>query len=281
MYNKIVYSANGVLTDQTAALRDYYANSFSMTVNPATDALYIGSKFPFTRKFLKVLTGSANSVASSVQVSYWYGNGWANATDTVDETATAGATLARSGYLSFTPDKRYPWKREDTTVDGQEKITGLGTMTLYDMYWVRIKFSGAVSGSLAWVGDVFCTDADLGSEHPDLLRSNVMTAYKAGKTDWEEQRMVASEVIIGDMKRFGVSSSGETLLSVDQLRRPAVAKTAELVFAGLGKGYEDSVKATRTEYVKRTDPAMFDTDNNLSGMVDPEELGLKIVRLYR
>lgn len=270
MLNKFIYSDAGSLTDASSLLDDYYAGSLSLVFTAADDKVYLGSKYPFTRKFLKVST--ANASASVLSVKYWDGTAWRTATNVQDGTAVAGKTLAQSGYLTWETDKRYSWACDDTTSNGTEKITGLGNTTLYDFYWVEVSLSANVTAALDWAGDVFCTDNDLGSEFPDLNRAEVQHLFSESKSDWEEQRITASRLISQDLKRLMSPGTDQRILGADQLLLPCVSKTAEVIFRALGAGYEKNYETSRDEYKRRMDPSQFVTDQTNEGRASAENV---------
>ncbi len=279
MFNKVLYSDDGTLYDKTSELTDYSTGELDITFVAADDKIYLGSKYPFTRKYFKVTgTNDTDSVAS---VRYWDGAQWRSATNVLDGTSSEGAALAGSGYLSWETDKRYPWARDDTTVDGSTRITDLGSITLYDFYWVEISFSADMTVTISWAGDLFCTDTDLGAEYPDLNRSAVMTAFASTKTSWEEQRIVASRLVAQDLRRVWKPGASERLLGQDQLRGPTVARTAELIFNAMDGQAEKAVEA-RKEYERRMDPRYFSLDENDNGRADTADVSaLRVVRMYR
>jgi hypothetical protein len=278
MLSKFIYSDNGSLADKTPELDDYYAGTAALTIVAAEDKLYIGSRYPITRKYFKVSTPNS-AATSAMSVKYWDGTTWRAATNVIDGSASSGKTFAASGYLSWETDKQYAWVKDDTVVSGSARITGLSATTLYDYYWVQISFSADLTTTLAWAGDLFCSDSDLGAEFPDLVRAAVLGAWTSGKTSWEEQRVVASRLLAQDLKK--VWPAGATgVLGPDQLMLPAVAKTAELIFNGLD-GREAKATEARKEYDKRLDPRQFVTDSNANGREDPADSGFRVTRLYR
>jgi len=280
MFNKFILSDNSVLSDKSLALEDYHASNVALTLVAGEDVLYVGSKYPITRKFLKVST--ANASAASVAVRYWDGSAWRSAVNVQDGTASAGAPLAVSGQLAWETDKRFPWTRDDTTVGGNNKITGFGTTTYQDYFWLEISFSANVTASLAWAGDVLCSDARVGDEYPDLLRANVLEAFETGKTTWEAQRVAASKIISQDLKRLWSPAGASAVLESDQLALACVSKTAEIVFRGLGQGYADSMAAARKEYDARMDKRHFAGDDNANGRADVADVStIRVTRLYR
>lgn len=279
MLNRAVLSDNGVLSDKTAALDDYYATNVTVAMTVSEDKLYLGSKYPLSRKYLKVAT--ANVVTAALAVRYWDGSQWRSAATIDDATAVAGVPLAASGYVGWEPDARYPWAPDNTTANGVNRITGFGTTNYQGYYWVELSYSATISAALAWFGDLFCTDNDLGAEYPDLNRSTVMTAFAAGKTSWEEQRVAACKIVSADL-RAKVIAADSGLVETAALRLPAISKTAELIFRGLGQGYADSKTDASTEYAKRMTREALVTDRNGDGITAVDEAGApQVTRIYR
>jgi hypothetical protein len=273
--NKFILSDNTVLSDKTLQLSDFNLDTVTMALVTAEDAIYIGSKYPITRKFFKV--GTANVVAASASVRYWDGSNWRSAVNVMDHTKTITAPLARSGYLHWETDKRYVWTRADT-----DDIAALSSVTLYDYYWVEITYDATISAVVPWMGDLFCTDAQLGEEYPDLLRANVLAAFETGKTDWEAQRVAASKLVIQDLKRIWKPNAAESALGPEELTSLTISKTAEIIFRGLGQGYADSKADATAEYDKRLDKRRIDSDDNNNGRADSEDTqASRVTRLYR
>ena len=279
MLNKILVSDSGLL-DKTATLDDYNAGTLAVTLTTGTDAIYLGSKLPFTRKYLKL--SAVNATASVLTVSYWDGTTWQSAVNVQDGTSPSATSLAQTGYVSWETDKRYAWTRDDTTVSGTEKITGLGDVTLYDMYWVKLSWSANVSATVDWIGDLFCSDTELGAEFPDLNRTAAKEAWATGKTTWEEQRVAASKLVSQGIQAFQVAPEATLVMNTDALMLACVQRTAAIIYAGFGEGYEDSWKAATDEYARRMDRKLFVTDENENGRVDPAETNtVRVTRMSR
>ncbi len=280
MFNKYVFSDNGSLSDKTPLLEDYHSGTAALTIVATEDKLYLGSKLPFTRKYIKV--SSVNVSASIVSARYWDGSAWRSTSSFTDETSLSGVTLAQSGYVSWEADKRWAWKSDDTTANGAARIAELAGVTLYDMYWLELSFSANVAATFAWIGEVFASELELGGEYPDLVRSNIKSAFETGKTSWEDQRVIASKLVSQDLKRIQATASAGLVLARDQLALAAVAKTAEVIFRGLGSGYSESMELARKEYETRMDRKYFALDDNLNGRADGAEVqSVKTTRLYR
>jgi hypothetical protein len=174
--------------------------------------------------------------------------------------------LSTSGYLKFTPNRDHSWQKADTA-----DISELSAITIYDQFWLEITVDADATIDLAWIGDLFCTDSDLESEYPDLLRATMLTAFKAGKTDWEEQRVIASDMITDELINRGAIKSSNQLFEVERFRRTAVSKTAELAFAGFGENYMDDENKARKKYSERFNMINVLSDQDEDGLEDEVE----------
>jgi len=195
--NRVILKQGSTLTDISEEMNEYYGTATGTPIEAATDAIYIGSRHPFNHLYFKI--GQANSLSTTMTIQYW-SDGWQNVVDKKDSTNG----FAQSGYVTFTPDKKDQWEQESTNYEG-EAVTDLESLVIYDHYWIKLTFSADMHSetSLGWIGNKFADDNDLGAEFPDLARSNVKTSFKAGKTDWEEQHLVAARTIISDLEDRG------------------------------------------------------------------------------
>lgn len=248
--NRIFYSSNGTLTDYTYQLKDYRSGSMSFTLIAAQDAIYIGHELPFNSFYLKVATANTNASVMSIQ--YWDSSSWYDVIETIDETSSSGKSLAQSGYITFVPNKAKSWVKESTNYSG-ESIDDLETINVYDMYWIKITFSANLSASvvLNWFGQKFCNDNDLLSEYPDLVRDDLLDAWETGKTSWEEQEIVASEITTNDLITKGLITDKAQILDRYEMIRVSIPKVASIILNGMGKDYIDSAIAANNEYTKR------------------------------
>lgn len=192
---RIFYSNNGVLEDWTTDIGNYSSGDKTFSFVPAEDYFYIANNAPFNHFYTK-LGGTVNASDAVMALEYWTGTEWAEVIEIIDETNG----LKNSGFVTWVPDREKSWQRAHTNYSSQV-ITGLSTLNIYDMYWVRIKFTGILDPSIimSWIGQKFCDDLDIASEYPDLVRTNVKTAFAAGKTNYEEQVVRASELLVQDL----------------------------------------------------------------------------------
>lgn len=273
MQNRIIYSDNGTLNDFSAALKRYQTGTETISSFVASsDKLFIGSRHPFNHFYVKFVTPNTN--ATGMTIKYWNGEEFYDTVLVDDE--TDGFT--KNGYVTFFPDKDERWDRESTNHDS-EQVTGLTSIVIYDMYWIEITFSSSFSAGveLQWVGQKFCDDFDLASEYPDLNRSVMRDAFlkdsqvSGDKTDWEEQVVVASEIITKDMIAKNLMYHPGQILDRELFRLTCVSKLAEIIYTALGDDYVDNMTMSRQEYKDRMDKSIYKLDKNENALLDVHE----------
>ena len=145
--DRIIFDDNGTLKDLSVSLEKFTEAIEVVGIVGADDALYLGSNLPFNHRYLYFSTPNDEAcVIASIAV--WDGKEFLNAVDVIDETESGGKTFAQSGKISWTPSKHEGWAREDTNNNGHE-ITGLSTLTIYDLYWLKITFTGTMNVATA------------------------------------------------------------------------------------------------------------------------------------
>jgi len=236
-----------------------------------TDVIYIGTDFPFNHFYLKMGTAS-NTVSAVMKVEY-YGNGWNEVVQLTDETNS----LSSSGFVKFTPNKNSAW---NLVSDSQEiGITNIN----YNKYWTRITFDQELSSDIeiSYIGNKFSDDEDLFSEFPVFNDSNFMKAFQLGKTDWEEQTIRASDIIIEELIKKKVIVSGNQILDISRFRSASISKTAEIIFSSFGNDYIEQKDAARKEYLSRLDMSSFSVDSNNNAILEPVEIVSRVGWLSR
>jgi predicted HicB family RNase H-like nuclease len=265
--NRIIREVGGVQTDISREMSDYLSDAATLAFG-AGDHLYIGSDLPFNHRWFEVST--VNDQASVVSVSLWQGTSWVSAVDVIDETSVGGITLARSGNLSWQVDPYSPnWLRQNRTAD----MSSLSTFRIFDMYWVRLTFSGALKASTAvqYMGHKFSGDVELAVEYPALASASLMTAYKAGKTTWDEQSFAAAEYVVQDVRQRGIAKSGNQILDPETFKKASVHRTAQIILNAFGKDQAENVAAAEKAYSKSMDLRIFNVDTNENAILDPRE----------
>lgn len=267
MEKRVVYSDNGTLSDYSVELNNYHSGTGSISSLVADqDYLYFGSRQPFNSIFVKMDTVNSNN--STISVDYWDGDQWRSTVDVLDETSG----LSQSGHITWFTDLDYSWTREHTN-HGADSITGLTDVVIYSKYWVRLSFSNDLSAdtSISFVGDLFCNDDDLESEFPDFALSSTKTAYESGKTSWEEQRVIASRILVNDLISKGIIKDSGQILNRSDYTAACVQKTAEIIFNSFGEEFNDPKQKARNEYRSRLTKRVHRVDLNKNANEDPVE----------
>src|SRR3990172_2910076 len=261
--NRIIWGDNGVLKDMSVELNNPNAGTFTTALVAAQDYIYIGSEGPFNQRYIRM--SAVNSAASTISVSAWDGDEWVACVDVIDETKVSTATLAQNGYVSWKVDKDESWSRDDT-----DDMTGSGleTMEIYDLYWVRISFSADLSATTAWdyAGYKFNTDSDLGALYPQLNTTAVKTQFESGKTSWETQELHVAQIILRDLQsdnRFRQLVSDNQILAPSQLVHASVYRLAALIYSEFGENYADDLANAEKGYHRSISVALkIDVDGD-------------------
>lgn len=280
---RILFSDNGTLSDYSVNLLDFRgATTEPLPFVAAEDALYFASFMPFNHKHIDV--GTVNTAVSSVTIDIWDGDEWNAATDIIDNTADAsGASLAQDGIIRWTPDREEGWSRETDSFEVDGLATTENTREIYNMYWVRMKFSADLDAgtTLKFVGHKFSGDNDLFGEYPDLNQAALQAAFETGKSDWLNEAYVAAEKIIRDLRKKSAIFSGDQILDYELFKDASVHKTAEIIFHGLGNTYRDLKDNARKEYFDAFDIAFLRLDKTRDARLNPVERQLRTGVLTR
>ena len=279
MRNRIILNKNGTLTDLSSDLGYYHSGSGSAYLAASTDYLYIGQRYPFNHLFFK--SGVANDEIATLSIDLWDGNTW-NAVAEIIDTTDAFTT---SGFITWVPNKLKSWLRDDTVdSSGNEQITGFGTDTIiYDRYWMRISTDVTLKDTtaLSWIGNLFCTDDDIYAEYSQFSRSSYLTGWETGKTTWEEQRIIASDLVIDYMIDHNIINHSGQIIERELLRNACVSRVAELIFTPFGDDYEDDRQKAYKKFQDRMNKRLFVVDQNKNATVDVYETNIRTGTLYR
>lgn len=264
-------ASNQSWTDHTIALNDPgngLTAAFSMLPG---DYVYISSFLPFNHKFFKVTTVAAITRAPYIEVcdlSSWY-----PVVDTMDHTSN----MRNSGNLVFTRDPDKGWTRVQNS---KRDITALSTApaTIHDSHWMRLSFPTSdpsptpITFTLEYIGQCFSTDSDLYAEYPALRASGLLSSWKQGKTDWNDQHTLAASYIAKTLRQRGIIENRDQILDIATLVSPAVHKVANVIFSGLGaKNYEKEIQATAAAFDKAMTQGMFQVDADKDGIKGIED----------
>jgi len=282
---RVYQLVSGQLVNLTSRLANYYNGDVTLNLQ-SSQYLYVGQELPFNSFYVK--TGSIpNAVAATMSYDIWAGRGpgWTSVAELIDGTSLSGASMGQSGHVEFVPRRQKSWPRDDTAQDtGSEIITGMGSVLVYDQYWTRFNLSAnaTLNNNITWIGNLFSSDDDLKSEHPDLLIQSALDAFDptvppSTKTSWEEQAVKAAEIIIHDLRTNALIYTAGQILKRNELKLLSVAKTAQIIYGAMGEGQKEEYATAKAEYELRLKNLKLTVDEKLDGRVDYEDT----VNLYQ
>lgn len=279
--NRVVWNDNGTLRDLSTKLNNFYSESQVIDFKAADDYLYIGSDVPFNHRYF--MASVVNDEDADISVDIWDGSAWSPAIDIMDFTqGTAGRSLSRSGIIAWTTDRNKAWAKEATT----ERMTGSGleTLKIYNMHWVRISFSDDLKDTLAlkYIGHKFSKDEDLGGYYPDLNRDTAMDAYQTDKANWDEQHILAAEEIFNDLRSKRELWAKGQIFEWEAFTVAACHKVAEIIYGGFGSEYQERMDNATEKYEAALEGALSQgIDKDEDGRIDEEEQAGMTVGLMR
>ena len=145
------------------------------------------------------------------------------------------------------------------------------------MHWIKLEFSTDISMTIDWVGDLFCSDKELSDISPSVAGSTFKDDWESGKTDWEEQRVTASDLIIGELRGVNLNNPN-MLLDKAELSLPTVYRTLALIYSEMGDTEKvDMYMKSMNKLLKQS----FSKDMNLNGRIDPDESTIRLSTMVR
>lgn len=279
--NRVIWKDNATLKDLSVLLNNFASGTQVIPLVAAEDKIYVGSDVPFNHRYFSVSV--VNALASAITVDIWDGDEWVPAVDVVDYTqATAGKVFSQSGIIRWATERNETWAVEATTENMTD--SGLETLKIYNMYWARFTFSADLTAGFAlkYVGHKFSTDEDLNGEYADLNRSTVLTAYKAGKTTWEEQHIIAAEKIFRHLRQNRKAWAKGQIFEWEPFTLASTHMVAKIIYNSFGEDYE----GRRDDALESYNDAMEGVigqgiDEDMDGHDHPEEHAGTIKRLIR
>lgn len=273
-YIRVILGDNGVLTDYSIEA-DNEADNIPFALVATEDYIYIGQYFPWNNFYLKVDT--VNDAASELSLDYWRDE-WVPVVDILDGTKVSGVTLAKSGIVRFTPDIDRDWLQMDRTDD--QATSGLDTVNIYDMYWLRMKYSNTLNPAtkINKITYLFTSEELVNSLVPRL--SQFLTRWESGKTDWVQQELVASQHVISNLKKRKLIMEPGQILKLDDFSMATAWKTVELIFFGLGSKYDEERIIAEKNFTSFMD-GLFTIDKDRNARISKHELSQTQAELVR
>lgn len=284
LQNRVIWSDNGTLKNLSLICNNHISGTQVLPIVGAQDYIYLGSDAPFNHRWLEVVTPNTESLSLSVE--YWDGKNWVACVEVIDETVdTNGAkSFNKSGFITWVPDrKKSGWSADDTNDGSSNVITGLSTVTIYDLFWVRLKFTGTatVTTEISFLGHKFSNDEDLYSLYPEFETTEAKVRFKDALTTWDSLHFEAAKQIIRELKSDRVINSGNQVLEVEVFKLPSIHKVAELIFSAYGTDWEKDKQQALIEFKKAMKVDLFNVDLDQDGRLSPIEAKARAGLLFR
>lgn len=264
--------------------------SVSMELQP-TDYLYIGQIYPFNNFFYRAL--DVNTVAANMTIEYWAGNGigWTSVFDILDGTVSAGVPFAKSGVIQFSPNRRISWLNIEDTSEAYSP-SEMQTLRIYNLFWIRLKVDTSLTppaavpplvtpdpASAKCISYAFTTTDQL--NNLDVEIGGFYDSFGTSKTDWIDEIVTSSKLMIADFRRMGIVQTYGQLLRFDDVSMACVFKTLWLIYSNLGKAYVDKAKWANDQYLKCLSAERFTVDKDGDATADTDESYGTIKKLVR
>ena len=257
--DRVLVKNGATVTDVTHFVSTYTDFSYEIDITDTTE-IYIGKMLPFNHFYIHTETVK-NVVSSNMSLEYWDGSQFRDVASLTDETSDSAASLALNGFVSWVPDKAYRWQEEDS-----ENIAELSTVNYYDLYWNRVTFSSTLTADivLKYIGQLFCTDAELFVEFPQFSEEDWLDGFEANKTEWTAQRITASNLIASKLRATDKIQTKDQIMDRLGLRDTCVQQTAAIIYNRFGEGRVEERKEAGFEAASRLKYAFpkIDKDNN-------------------
>lgn len=281
---RFFYNDNGTIQERTIELNNFRGDTFAMSHVSAEDYLYVATEFPMNSLYFDVTV--ANGSAASPEIDLWTGDEWQPVVAILDYTATSNDSLANSGFITWNRDiDETAWKLVSDTRD-EQNTPGFQTLTIFNRYWTRIKWSADITATINYIGPRFSEDTELYSLYPDFNNQRLRDRWAQGstpgtKTDWKEQSIMASNALIDDLKERGIILSDKQILDFEAFEIASIHKTAVVIYGGMGSSHRDDMERARVRYEKALDMKKFGVDKDRDGNLSLAEKASNITFMSR
>lgn len=249
-------------TDISVSVNDFRTQTHVMTYT-AGQYLYVGMRTPFNNLWFEMSSPSASSAGAPV-IGVWWANAWHTAVDVIDQTSA----MMANGRLSWSLDWLKGWDRERESED----VAGLSGTQIYDLYWLRISWPSSFSATFSYIGQKFSSDLSLAGHYPDLMQAQILDGYKDGKTNWDEQHFMSSDLIIKDLKKREMVISRGQIFDWTKLEDASCHRTAMIIYKALGKSRAEDLKSAEADYQKEIGGKFFNFDADMNGNITESDV---------
>jgi hypothetical protein len=263
---RVIYNGS----DISVAMNSYRDAHYVVNYQPG-QYFYIGSTVPFTHLWIELIK-QANHTPGAPIIEIWFNNSWKNAVDIIDGTNQ----ISKSGRISWATEIESGWEREQKSID-----VGLTNTAIYNKYWMRMSWASHFDAHLYYFGQKFSDDTVLASMYPDLLQPAILTGFKTGKTNWDEQHFMAAEAIVKEVRKRNFALDRGQLMDWTIFEDAACHKVAEIVYQAFGAPYQDHVAKANKRYNDEMNTRFMVVDVNANGHVEQDEITRKSGYLTR
>lgn len=276
-YIRMIGSDNGTLSD-LSLINQEDGISVPMPLIAGEDYIYIGQYYPFNNFFMQI--DVANDNASTLQLEYWTSVGWKPVVDVLDGTSTGGVTLAKNGVVQFSPDYDYSWS---ITYDTKKNIapTELQALNIYNIYWLRLKVSADLKAECAIKTLAYAFTRSQQISRLDTTVDAYLSDFAVGKTNWDDEIIMASYLVVRDLRKRGLIEHQGNILRLDEVSIPTDWKVLELIYRNLGGDYRQKLEDARKYYEETIILERYSFDKNQDGFLNTSEITNTIRTLVR
>jgi hypothetical protein len=274
---RFIRKDDSVYTDQSIA-NQRESENITLDIVATDDGILIGKQFPFNN-FFCWMGDTVNALASVMSIQYWDSTQWRDAVDILDGTASGGKTLAQSGAVQFSPDREYNWGRIGDTSETSNTPAELQGETIYNLYWLYIKFSGDLTPGTVLKRLTYAFTYDSKIVGYDHEINEFLTHFS--QSDWTKQIISASEETVDELQVRGLLVDPGQIIRIGEVGRAATYKTLETIYYNLGESYSDRRRDIAQKFDKALKMKRFTFDQDADAYVDRIEIKNKISQMVR
>lgn len=268
-YLRVIHSDNSVLKDWSLRNQEE-GQTLPFALVTTEDYVYLGQHYPFNNFFMQLSV--ANDVAASLGIQYWDAVAWRDAVDILDGTAdNNGVPLAKSGIVQFSPDPQYRWFITSDTKRGKFPPE-LETLNIYNVYWLRIKYSATLKATTALKRIAFAFSRHQQIDSYDAKINQYLDSFAVGKTSWDDEIVTATFMLLRDLKKRGLAQAQGDILRLDNFSIPTDWKTLEIIYRSLGGDFKEKLLEAKEQYEKTLSLERYTFDKDEDAFVSRGEI---------
>lgn len=251
-------------TDISVAVGDYRVGAYALNY-AEPNKIYIAANCPFNNLWMELSTVATGDAGLPI-IEVWFNGSWYDVVDIIDQTEG----MTKSGRISWSLHIDGGWNSEQ-----ESKTVGLSSFQIYNRYWLRIGWPSPFTAGVAYIGQKFSDDTVLSSIYPDLMQPQILSGFKAAKTNWNEQHFMASEAIIKDLRKRNFAVDRGQIMDWSVFEDAACHKVAEIVYQAFGTPYREHVAEAKRRYQEEMASRIYAIDVNQNGHVEVGEITRK------